>query len=217
MQDLSQPVLVVATRNPGKAREVRELLSGNGIAVKGLSDFPEFPDPEETGHSFEENAFLKAQLTARTLGACVLSDDSGLVVEALDGAPGVYSARFGGPALSDADRSRLLLKVMEGEKNRRAAFWCCLCLCAPGGEAMTYRGRVEGVIAREAKGENGFGYDPVFYYPSARKTFAQMTAEEKNAVSHRGQALALFAADREEVRALLARNASGREKAQPQT
>lgn len=206
MGDKNTPVLVVATRNEGKAREVRKILEGTGITVMDLSAFPEMPEPEETGHTFEENAYIKAAAYAKGLGACVLTDDSGLVVEALDGAPGIYSARFGGKGCSDADRYRLLLAAMEGEKNRRAAFWCSVCLCAPGGDAMTYRGRVEGVVAREPKGKKGFGYDPVFYYPPLRKTFAQLTPEEKNALSHRGQALSLFAADMAEVLAFLARH-----------
>ncbi len=182
-------ILVIATRNRGKTAEIRELLKDFPIEIKNLDDFGPIPEAKEDGETFDDNAYKKASFTARVLGFPALADDSGLTVEALDGRPGVHSARYGGEGLSDADRCEKLLKEMEGKENRKAAFECVISLAVPAGPALTYEGRCEGVLAREPAGERGFGYDPIFFYPRLNKTFAQMTAEEKNQVSHRGKAL----------------------------
>jgi XTP/dITP diphosphohydrolase len=184
-----KPVLVMATRNPGKTAEIRGLLQGFPVEIRDLSDFGPIPEVEEDGQTFDENAYLKSSFTARVLGYPALADDSGLAVAALNGAPGVFSARYGGEGLSDADRCRKLLAEMSGRRDRRAAFECVLSLAVPSGPALTYEGRCEGLLTEAPAGANGFGYDPVFLYPEANKTFAQLTREEKNRISHRGKAL----------------------------
>ncbi|MDY6836503.1 MAG: XTP/dITP diphosphatase [Thermodesulfobacteriota bacterium] len=182
--------LVLATQNPGKTREITELLKDFPVIIKNLDDFGPIPNVEEDGATFDENAFKKASFTAKVLGLPALADDSGLEVEALGGAPGVHSARYAGPSATDQERMAKLLQEMEGKTNRAAAFMCVISIAVPSGVALTYEGRCEGVIAEAPAGENGFGYDPVFYYPPLRKTFAQLSGEEKNRVSHRGTALA---------------------------
>jgi XTP/dITP diphosphohydrolase len=184
------PILILATRNPGKTAEIRSLLSGYPVEVRDLSAFGPIPEVEEDGASFEENAYKKASFTARVLGAPALSDDSGLCVPALGGAPGVRSARYGGPDATDADRCCRLLDEMRGLSDRRAAFECVLSLAVPSGPALTYEGRCEGRITEAPSGANGFGYDPVFFYPPLGRTFADLSREEKGRVSHRGRALA---------------------------
>lgn len=183
-------VLVLATRNPGKTRELRELLKDFPVGIKNLDDFGAIPDIEEDGATFDENAFKKASFVAKVLGLPALADDSGLEVEALGGAPGVHSARYAGPSASDQEKGAKLLKAMEGKTDRRAAFMCVISIAVPSGVALTYEGRCEGLITEAPAGDSGFGYDPVFFYPPMGRTFAQLTAEEKNLVSHRGRALA---------------------------
>jgi XTP/dITP diphosphohydrolase len=183
-------MLVLATRNPGKTREIRELLKDFPVRIKNLDDFGPTPDVEEDGLTFDENAFKKASFTAKILGLPALADDSGLEVEALDGAPGVHSARYAGPSATDEEKIAKLLQDMEGKTNRAAAFMCVISIAVPSGVALTYEGRCEGLIADAPAGDNGFGYDPVFYYPPLKRTFAQLSSEEKNRVSHRGKALA---------------------------
>jgi XTP/dITP diphosphohydrolase len=182
-------VIVIATRNPGKTAEIRHLLDGFPVDIKNLSDFGPIPDVEEDGTTFEENAYKKSSFTARVLGYPALADDSGLTVPALNGAPGVFSARYGGEGLSDEDRCRKLLSEMKARQDRRAAFECVISLAVPAGPALTYEGRCEGLLLEAPVGANGFGYDPVFFYPPFSKTFAQLTREEKSRVSHRGKAL----------------------------
>ena len=181
--------LVLATRNKGKIREFKELLSGFDMNMKSLEDFGPIPPVQEDGQTFEDNAYIKAHFTARVLGVPALADDSGLVVEALNGAPGVYSARYAGDDATDKDNNLKLLEEMKGKTNRRAFFESAIIIAVPRGPALTYIGKCEGEITLEPKGENGFGYDPLFYYPVLSKTFAQMTGEEKNRVSHRGKAM----------------------------
>ncbi len=193
------PLLVVATRNPGKTRELQALLAGFPVEVRDLGRFGPLPEVEEDGTSFEENAYKKSSFTARILGVPALADDSGLCVAALGGAPGVHSARYGGPGLSDAERVARLLAAMKGRSDRRASFVCVLSLAVPSGAALTYQGRCEGLIAEEPAGEMGFGYDPVFFYPPLGRTFAQLSAEEKHRVSHRGRAMAELGAEFERV------------------
>jgi XTP/dITP diphosphohydrolase len=181
--------LVIATTNRGKVAEFEAFMDGFPVDVKNLEDFGPIPDVVEDGDSFDENAYKKASFTARVLGLPALADDSGLVVEALDGAPGVLSARFGGPGLSDEDRCQKLLKAMAGESNRKAAFACVISIAVPTGPALTYEGRCEGIIADRPSGIHGFGYDSIFYYPPLKKTFAEMDIHEKSRVSHRGKTL----------------------------
>jgi XTP/dITP diphosphohydrolase len=182
-------LLVIATRNKGKTSEIRELLKDFPIEIKNLDDFGPIPQVEEDGTTFEENSYKKASFTARVLGFPAIADDSGLTVDALDGAPGVYSARYAGEHASDEQRCAKLLKEMEGITNRKAAFECVISIAVPKGPALTYEARCEGLIAQQPAGSNGFGYDPIFYYPPLGKTFAELTREEKNTISHRGKAL----------------------------
>ncbi len=182
--------LVLATRNAGKTREIRELLKGFPVEIKNLDDLGSVPPIEEHGATFDENAYEKASFTARVLGLPALADDSGLEVEALGGAPGVRSARYAGPNATDAENSAKLLQEMEGKTNRVATFVCVISIAVPSGAALTYEGRCEGFISEAPAGENGFGYDPLFYYPPLNQTFAQISAEEKNRISHRGKAFA---------------------------
>jgi XTP/dITP diphosphohydrolase len=181
--------LVIASRNKGKTDEISELLSGFPVTIKNLDDFGPIPEVEEDGQTFDDNAYKKSSFTARVLGYPALADDSGLVVEALDGAPGVFSARYAGLDATNEQRFQKLLREMEGINNRKAAFECVISLAVPTGPALTYEGRCEGIIAESPLGTNGFGYDPIFYYPPLKKTFAQLTREEKGRVSHRGKAL----------------------------
>lgn len=190
MKEINQ--LVIASRNKGKTAEIRELLSGFPFKIKDLDDFGPIPEVEEDGETFDENAYKKASFTARVLGHPALADDSGLVVDALNGAPGVFSARYAGPDATNKDRSQKLLHEMEGISNRKAAFECVISIAVPTGPALTYEGRCEGIIAASPQGTNGFGYDPIFYYPPLKKTFAELTREEKSRVSHRGKALEEF-------------------------
>ena len=182
--------LVIATRNRGKTIEIREMLKNYPVEIKNLDDFGPIPEIEEDGTTFEENAYKKASFAARVLGVPALADDSGLCVNALDGAPGIHSARFAGEKATDAERSAKLLEMLKDAADRSAAFQCVISIAVPTGAALTYEGRCEGVIANAPAGENGFGYDPVFFYPPAGKTFAQIPREEKNRISHRGRALA---------------------------
>ncbi len=192
-------ILVIATRNPGKTVEIQSLLGAFPIAIKNLDDFGPIPEVVEDGQTFEENAYKKASFTARVLGYPALADDSGLVVAALDGAPGVYSARYAGPDATDAQCCSKLLKALEYRTDRSAAFECVVSLAVPGGPALTYEGRCEGTIAHSAAGTGGFGYDPVFYYPPLKRTFAQLTMAEKNRISHRGKALQALQEEFEKV------------------
>lgn len=187
--------LVVATKNPGKAREMAEALAGIPYDIVSLADYPDAPDVEETGSTFAENAILKALAYAEFTGELTLADDSGLEVDALNGAPGVYSSRF---APTDAERNARLLDMIKDvpDERRTARFRCVIAIAAPprrGGNkegVQTCEGTIEGIIAREPKGTNGFGYDPIFYVPALGKHMAELTPSEKNAISHRGKALA---------------------------
>ena len=184
--------LVLASKNEKKLRELREILSAQGVEVVLESDVGVDVDVEETGTTFEENAFLKAHAVMEASGFPAVADDSGLCVDALNGAPGVYSARYGGPELDDAGRYRLLLENMRGQLDRRCRFVSAICCCFPGGDRIEARGECAGTLAYAPKGTDGFGYDPIFFVPEQKKTFAELTAEEKNAISHRGKALRAF-------------------------
>ncbi len=181
--------LVIATRNKAKTAEIRALLRDFPVDIKDVTDFGPIPEPVEDGETFDDNAYKKAHFTARVLGLPALADDSGLEVEALGGAPGVHSARYAGPHATDEQNYLKLLDEMKGVKNRKARFVCVLSLAVPTGPALTYEAFCEGEITHEPRGNQGFGYDPVFYYPPLGKTFAEMSLEEKSSVSHRGKAL----------------------------
>jgi XTP/dITP diphosphohydrolase len=187
--DLDRP-LVLATRNEGKIAEFRRLVADFHIEIKSLQDFGPIPPVEEDGETFEDNAFKKAHFTSKVLGLPALADDSGLMVQALGGMPGVHSARYAGDDAADEDNNLKLLKAMENTENREATFICIIAIAVPRGPALIYEGTCEGIIARELTGTQGFGYDPLFYYPPLKKTFAQMSRDEKNRVSHRGKAMA---------------------------
>lgn len=184
--------IVLATRNTGKTTEIRNLLQGLSVVIKNLNDFGPIPTIVEDGATFEENAYKKASLTARYLGLPALADDSGLCVDVLDGAPGVWSARYGGDKATDEERYQKLLKELGDTPRRQAHFECVLSLAVPTGPALTYEARCQGEIARVPAGKNGFGYDPIFFYPPLNKTFAQLSLSEKNTISHRAKALREF-------------------------
>jgi XTP/dITP diphosphohydrolase len=183
-------ILVIATRNKGKTVEIKDLLKRFPVEIKNLDDFGPIPSIAETGDTFDENAYRKASFTARVLGLPALADDSGLSVAALGGAPGVYSARYAGEDATDEERYSKLLEEMKGRQDRRAAFECVVSIAVPSGPALTYEARCEGLIAKSPSGSRGFGYDPIFFYPPYKKTFAELTLEEKNRISHRGKAFA---------------------------
>lgn len=183
---------VLASQNPHKLEEMNAILSAHGVEVVLEKDVGLHVDVEETGSTFAENAMLKARAVMEASGLPAIADDSGLCVDALNGAPGVYSARYGGPELDDAGRYKLLLENLRGQIDRRGKFVSCICCCFPNGDKVEARGECPGTIAYAPKGEGGFGYDPVFFVPGLKKTFAELTAEEKNAISHRGNALNKF-------------------------
>ena len=188
---------VLATHNPGKLREMGEILKDFGIEVVSPKDLGITVDVEETGSTFAENAMLKAKAICKAADLPAIADDSGLCVDALNGAPGVYSARYGGLD-DDAARYRLLLQNLRGATDRSAYFHTAIVCAFPNGDMLTAEGDCHGAIAFAPMGDGGFGYDPVFLVPSLRRTFAQLTAEEKNAISHRGNALRKFAAELKE-------------------
>ena len=184
---------VLATHNPGKLREMGEILKDFGIEVVSPRDLGITVDVEETGTTFAENAMLKAKAICQAAGLPAIADDSGLCVDALNGAPGVYSARYGGEGLDDRGRYMLLLSSLRGAPTRAAHFACAVACAFPNGDTLTAEGRCDGSIAYAPLGDGGFGYDPVFLLPGTGKTFGQLTQEEKSAVSHRGRALKDFA------------------------
>ena len=181
--------LVLATRNQGKILELKELLSGFDVTVKSLNDFGPVPQVIEDGKTFEENAYKKAHFTARVLGFPTLADDSGIVVPALNGAPGVRSARFAGEDADDASNNMKLLRMMEGVADRRAVFECVIVIAVPRGPALVYDGRCEGEIANQARGKSGFGYDPVFYYAPMNKTFRGTVKGREKPYQPQGRAM----------------------------
>lgn len=187
-------LLILATRNKGKIEEMKTMLSEYGIEVKGVSDYPECPEVEEDGDTFQQNAIKKAETIANILGIPALADDSGLEVDPLEGRPGVYSARFAGPNATDGDNIRKLIESLKDVPagDRSARFRCVLALAVPGKNTWTSEGTCEGHIVLEPKGTEGFGYDPVFYLPEKGKTMAQLTKDEKNQISHRGKAVRQF-------------------------
>ena len=188
---------VLATHNPGKLKEMSAILGTLGVEVVSPADLGLTAEVEETGETFAENAMLKARAVCAMAGLPAIADDSGLCVDALNGGPGVYSARYGGPELDDRGRYMLLLNSMRGAPSRSAHFETAVACAFPNGETLTVAGRCDGAIAFAPMGTGGFGYDPVFLVPERAKTFGQMTEEEKAALSHRGRALRAFAAELE--------------------
>lgn len=184
---------VLATHNPGKLKEMRAILGKLGVEVVSPADLGIAVEVEETGETFAENAMLKARAVCKAAGLPAIADDSGLCVDALNGGPGVYSARYGGGELDDRGRYTLLLSSMRGAPSRSAHFCCAVACAFPNGDSLTGEGRCDGMIAFAPMGDDGFGYDPVFFVPDKAKTFAQLSAEEKSAISHRGKALSDFA------------------------
>ena len=178
--------LLIATHNAGKLAELRDLLSDAPYTLVSLSDVGIELDVDETGQTLEENAALKATTYARLAGILTLADDSGLEVDALDGAPGVHSARYAGPSATDADRiAKLRRNIAPHPQPWTARFRCVIAIATPGGEVGLYDGVCEGVIISHPRGDNGFGYDPIFYMPSQNRTMAELTDAGKNALSHR--------------------------------
>jgi len=191
--------LILASRNKKKIREMEAILAGHfpDVHILSLDDIGFEGDIEENGSTFEENALIKARTALAASGnrIAAIADDSGLSVDALDGAPGVYSARYAGGHGDDAANNALLLKNLAHlpEEARTARFVCCIALVYPDGRELTVRGETQGLIIDEARGEGGFGYDPYFYYAPFGKTFSELSAAEKNAISHRGKAIAKLA------------------------
>lgn len=183
---------VLATHNPGKLKEMGAILAQFGVEVVSPRDLGLTVDVEETGTTFAENAMLKAKAICAAAKLPAIADDSGLCVDALNGGPGVYSARYGGEGLDDKGRYMLLLNSLRGQSTRTAHFTCAIACAFPNGDTLTAEGRCDGTIAYAPMGEGGFGYDPVFFVPELKKTFGQLTAEEKSAISHRGRALESF-------------------------
>ncbi|MEH6954031.1 XTP/dITP diphosphatase [Neobacillus drentensis] len=183
--------VIIATKNPGKAKEFEHIFSARCIVVRTLLDYPEIPEVEETGVTFEENAILKAEAVSQALGKMVIGDDSGLMVDALEGRPGIYSARYAGEPKNDQNNTDKVLSELKGlpEEKRSARFYCALAVAVPGQEPMTVSGTCEGRILEERRGTNGFGYDPVFYVPEKGVAMAELSSDEKNKISHRANAL----------------------------
>ena len=184
--------VVLASHNQKKMVEMKAILSQMGVEVLSQAEVGMDLEPEETGTTFEENARIKAQAVMQATGLPAIADDSGLMVDALNGAPGVYSARYGGPGLDDTGRWQLLLKNMAGESNRACKFVSVICCAFPDGGEVMARGECPGILAQGPSGDGGFGYDPIFYLPQLGKTMAQLTPAEKNQISHRARALAGF-------------------------
>lgn len=194
--------LLIASRNRGKIAELKELfgeyITDTQLELLSLDDVGMTGEIEENGAAFEENALIKARAGMEFSGLITVADDSGLAVDALDGAPGVYSARYAGEGHNDAENNKKLLEALRGVRDRSAAFVCCMACVFPAdsplaGDPITVTGRCEGEILCAERGEGGFGYDPLFWYDDYGKTFAELTREEKNAISHRGQAAAMLA------------------------
>lgn len=182
--------IFIATGNKKKINEIKPLL--DGYEVYSIADGIEIPEVIEDMDTFEGNSQKKALEISKFLNMITIADDSGLMVEALNGEPGVYSARYAGENATDSDNNKKLIKNLEGVTNRDAKFVSVISLAKPNGEVHSFRGEVKGVIIDEARGDNGFGYDPYFYYSPLQKTFAQLTLEDKNSISHRANALKLM-------------------------
>lgn len=190
MIKLTKQQIVLATTNQGKAAEFAVLLQGLSVEIQTLKDHPEIGDIVEDGLSFQENALIKARTVAKATGKLAVADDSGLMVDTLDGAPGIYSARFAGEDKNDAQNTAKLLTLLKDtpQEARGAQFCCAIAIVLPDGREYATEGICRGEIALAPAGDGGFGYDPVFLVPELGKTFAELTMGEKNAISHRGKA-----------------------------
>lgn len=187
--------IVLATRNRKKVEEMKRMFPGSTITFATLDAFPGCPEVHEDGQTFQANAKKKALAVARYTGCPALADDSGLEVKALNGAPGVFSARYAGEHADDKRNVTKILKEMRAvadKKERKARFVCCIVFALPDGKCRTFTGYVNGIIAERPKGHNGFGYDPIFYPVGHERTFAEMADLEKDALSHRGRAMQKF-------------------------
>ncbi|MGJ9383016.1 non-canonical purine NTP pyrophosphatase [Salipaludibacillus neizhouensis] len=187
--------IFIATRNSGKVKEFEAFFQERGLQVKSLLDLPDEIDVVEDGKTFEDNAIKKAETIGKRIGMPVLADDSGLEVDALQGAPGIYSARFAGPKKDDGENNQKLLRELENvrDEDRTARFVCALAIFFPNGKVQTVRGTCEGKIGYELMGAHGFGYDPLFKIPNSEQTMAQLEKHEKNKISHRAKALLALA------------------------
>ncbi|MEA3358613.1 MAG: XTP/dITP diphosphatase [Thermodesulfobacteriota bacterium] len=186
---MKKPTLVLGTQNKGKIKEFKLLFRRLPIKIEGISIFSNIQKFKEKGNTFAEIAAYKAKFVSKILKVPALSDDSGLEVKSLNGAPGIYSARYAGELADDSEKNRKLLEEMKGKADRSARFSCSISIAKPSGETRIYSGECYGIILNEPAGNNGFGYDPLFYYPPLKRTFAQLSPEEKSMVSHRGQAI----------------------------
>lgn len=193
--------LIVATKNSGKIKEFKQILERKGYTIKSLLDYPEIEDVVEDGTTFAENALKKARTIAKHFQRGVIADDSGLVVDALNGEPGIYSARYAGEDKCDKRNNEKLLRELEGVPldKRTASYVCAIALAYPDGEEVVFEGSCYGIIAKEPSGKNGFGYDPLMYIPEMGLTMAELSPQEKNQISHRAMALKKLAEYREEV------------------
>jgi XTP/dITP diphosphohydrolase len=192
-------LVVLATTNQNKVREFKSFTKDFPVEVKSLADFGPLPLVIEDGLTFDANAYKKALHYARVLGIPAIADDSGLSVEALGGAPGVWSARYAGENATDAQNCEKMLREMQGVENRRASFTCVLSIAVPAGPALTYEATCDGTILETPQGSNGFGYDPLFYFEPLGKSFAELSLEEKNKVSHRGKVLTELSSEFDKV------------------
>lgn len=186
---MEDKVIVVASGNQGKINEFKEMLEPEGYTVKSLSDFPDMPEVEETGTTFHDNAIIKAQAVTDRYGITAISDDSGLEIDALDKKPGVMSARWLGHDTSYDVKNQKVLDLLKDKKDRTCRYVCAIAITRVNEEPVVFEDTVECEVALEAKGSNGFGYDPIIYYAPSGKTMAEMSKEEKNSISHRGKAV----------------------------
>lgn len=186
---MEDKVIVVASGNQGKIKEFKEMLEPEGYTVKSLSDFPDMPEVEETGTTFHDNAIIKAQAVTDRYGITAISDDSGLEIDALDKKPGVMSARWLGHDTSYDVKNQKVLDLLKDKKDRTCRYVCAIAITRVNEEPVVFEDSVECEVALEAKGSNGFGYDPIIYYAPSGKTMAEMSKEEKNSISHRGKAV----------------------------
>ncbi len=186
---MEDKIIVVASGNQGKIKEFKEMLEPEGYTVKSLSDFPDMPEVEETGTTFHDNAIIKAQAVTDRYGITAISDDSGLEIDALDKKPGVMSARWLGHDTSYDVKNQKVLDLLKDKKDRTCRYVCAIAITRVNEEPVVFEDTVECEVALEAKGSNGFGYDPIIYYAPSGKTMAEMSKEEKNSISHRGKAV----------------------------
>lgn len=191
---MEEKVIVVASTNAGKIREFKEMLEPEGYTVKSLADYPDIGDIEENGTTFEENAIIKAKAVTDRYGIMTISDDSGLSIDAFGGEPGIHSARYLGHDTPYDYKNKVILERLAGNSNRNCHYTCAIAVTRPDAEPVVFSEICACTIADEPRGTNGFGYDPIVYYPPMDKTMAEMSKDEKNAISHRGKALRKFEA-----------------------